>query len=275
MKKKMMTIVTLVAVMAMTTASLTGCGTRAEATDVTISEEDLDDTTIVVTDNATTESSTSDTNEITSTEVIGETENTEAAAFAGAETDSIVLYAEKESQRKFLDMYLSEYVANDGKVVATEDVPIYDGSGFQVGYIKNGAVVAIDETATDITWSRFENPIADTEYDYLYVMNDYLVNEDIIILTADEATSMIIDLLHQRSFDMPTILDAPTDDMEVHEFVLPKENASELDLSRALTRAINDNNTLDTLVYMTYCVECEEGTNVISCKLYYKDLYDK
>lgn len=275
MRKKIVSIMALSLVATMGAASLTGCGTQAKATDVIVEDGD----TIIV-DNEDTETAkveimeteTTDETAITSTEVIGGSDEA-PVEFAGAEDDNIVLYSERGKQ-DYCPLNETEYTASEETIVAKEDVPLYDVNGFAVGYIKTGAIVNIDEAATTLAWSRFVNPIAGTDYDYLYVMNDYLSDEETVIVTAEDMRQEILELMNNRAYELPTVLDTPTDDMEVFECRMAKEYSDESDVDYWVNQNfyLNDNAHRLLGLYMTYCVECEDDGDGIICKVYYKDL---
>lgn len=275
MRKKIVSIMALSLVATMGAASLTGCGTQAKATDVIVEDGD----TIIVDDEDTEtakveimETETTDETAITSTEVIGGSDEA-PVEFAGAEDDNIVLYSERGKQ-DYCPLNETEYTASEETIVAKEDVPLYDVNGFAVGYIKTGAIVNIDEAATTLAWSRFVNPIAGTDYDYLYVMNDYLSDEETVIVTAEDMRQEILELMNNRAYELPTVLDTPTDDMEVFECRMAKEYSDESDVDYWVNQNfyLNDNAHRLLGLYMTYCVECEDDGDGIICKVYYKDL---
>lgn len=275
MRKKIVSIMALSLVATMGAASLTGCGTQAKATDIIVEDGD----TIIVDDEDTEtakveimETETTDETAITSTEVIGGSDEA-LANFAGAEDDNIVLYSERGKQ-DYCPLNETEYTASEETIVAKEDVPLYDVNGFAVGYIKTGAIVNIDEAATTLAWSRFVNPIAGTDYDYLYVMNDYLSDEETVIVTAEDMRQEILELMNNRAYELPTVLDTPTDDMEVFECRMAKEYSDESDVDYWVNQNfyLNDNAHRLLGLYMTYCVECEDDGDGIICKVYYKDL---
>lgn len=124
--------------------------------------------------------------------------------FAGAEDDNIVLYAER-GQQDYCPLNETEYTASEGTIIANEDVPLYNESGYAVGYIKTGATVKITEAGTTLAWTRFENPIAGTDYDYLYVLKEYLdeQQEEPIIeeKTDTEETSPQDEILAKSGYD--------------------------------------------------------------------------
>lgn len=195
--------------------------------------------------------------------------------FVGAEDENIVLYAEVGSQ-DYCPLDEMNYESSTDTVSAMEDIPLYNSGGYAVGYIKNGSSITLDETGTDIGWARFENPIAGTDYDYLYVLKDYITNEDEIRLTVETMKQRIID----RVLDSPVnddvhyvFLDEKESDMEVYECNLMSVYTDELDfqywLDEELTR---DFNMLD---YKTLYVECEDDVDGwITVRLYYKDAID-
>lgn len=249
----------------MIVVSLTGCGTKTGET------EQVPESSGAVVDVS---------NEITETEdtkadVEGKEEKITANEFVGAEDENIVLYAEIGSQ-DYCPLDEKNYEPSTDTVSAMEDIPLYNGGGYAVGYIKNGSSITLDETGTDIGWARFKNPIAGTDYDYLYVLKDYITNEDEIRLTAETLRQIIID----EVLDSPVnddahyvFLDEKESDMEVYECNMMSVYTDELDfqywIDEELTR---DFNMLD---YKTLYVECEEDVDGwITVRLYYKDKID-
>ena len=146
--------------------SLAGCGAKtAEATDQAPESSDA----VVDVSDETVET------EVTETEAETEDDAEVADEFVGAEDENIVLYAEVGSQ-DYCPLDEKNYESSTDTVSAMEDIPLYNSGGYAVGYIKNGSSITLDETGTDIGWARFENPIAGTDYDYLYVLKDYITN---------------------------------------------------------------------------------------------------
>lgn len=267
MKKKILSIIALSLVMAMMAVSLTGCGTEAKATDQDVAE---DSDTIIVTDDEETVINTEE--EVTETEVVEEETTEGETAFTGAENDEIVLYAEKGEQ-KYIGLSEDVYVENVQTVSAKEEIPIYDGTGFQAGYIKSGSTVVVTENAENIAWFRFKNPITGTEDEYLYVNTDYIVEAQRIAnaLSAEEMKQIICESIDD-TFAKATILSSKVSGMEVYEFVIsnaPSETSYKLD--ELLFRGS------DAYMYKTFYVECtedEDGEPYIYCKVYMKDLND-
>lgn len=261
MKKRIIGIL----VTGMIVASLTGCGTKTEATEQVPESSNA----IVDVSNEITETEDTEADVEVKEEKITENE------FVGAEDENIVLYAEVGNQ-DYCPLDEKNYESSTDTVSAMEDIPLYNSGGYAVGYIKNGSSITLDETGTDIGWARFENPIAGTDYDYLYVLKDYITNEDEIRLTAETMKQRIID----RVLDSPVnddvhyvFLDEKESDMEVYECNLMSVYTDELDfqywLDEELTR---DFNMLD---YKTLYVECEDDVDGwITVRLYYKDIID-
>lgn len=249
----------------MIVASLTGCGTKTG----TVERVPESSNAIVDVSNEITETEDTEADVEVKEEKITENE------FVGAEDENIVLYAEVGSQ-DYCPLDEKNYESSTDTVSAMEDIPLYNSGGYAVGYIKNGSSITLDETGTDIGWARFENPIAGTDYDYLYVLKDYITNEDEIRLTVETMKQRIID----RVLDSPVnddvhyvFLDEKESDMEVYECNLMSVYTDELDfqywLDEELTR---DFNMLD---YKTLYVECEDDADGwITVRLYYKDIID-
>lgn len=271
-KRKIVSIMALSLVVAMGAVSLTGCGSQAKATDITIDdgdtiivdEEDLD----VETD--TEAESESDVDEITSTEVIGDDET--ATDFVGAEDENIVLYAEIEKYPSYQPLSDEEYTPVNEIVTANEDIVICNGDGFKVGYIKNGATISVTEYSS-IAWARFENPIKGTDYDYLYVLKDYIAVPDAnqFTVTESDIKQKIIDDIKNLDVTDYIFVDTPSNDMEVFEFRIESVFKDEIDFNYWYSQCTEDGN-IALSSYMTYCIECEKDTDGwISCKVYYKD----
>jgi len=265
MKKKVISIAALTLVCAMTAASLAGCGTQAEAT----GQELENGETIVVTESSIPSGSE---DEITSTEVIGGTE-ADAEAFAGAENEDIVLYAEI-GKSQYVGQENATFESLDVTFVAREEIPLFNGRGVEVGYIRNGGSVNVTEGVVDKDWARFENPIAEADYDYLYLMKSCIPDENAVYVTAEDIKQRIIDFLNSRDYAIPTILDAPTDDMEVEEHRMEREYSDDLEVDYWIYQYFYDSDNSTPLLlgrYMTYYIECQEDGDGIICKVYYKD----
>ncbi len=261
MKKRIIGIL----VTGMIVASLTGCGTKTEATEQVPESSNA----IVDVSNEITETEDTEADVEVKEEKITENE------FVGAEDENIVLYAEVGSQ-DYCPLDEKNYESSTDTVSAMEDIPLYNSGGYAVGYIKNGSSITLDETGTDIGWARFENPIAGTDYDYLYVLKDYIVNEDEIRLTAESLRQIIID----KVLDSPVnddahyvFLDEKESDMEVYECNMMSVYTDELDFQYWINEALTGD--IYIFDYKTLYVECEEDVDGwITVRLYYKDAID-
>lgn len=268
MKKKIMSIAAITMACTMTAASLSGCGTQAEATNQEIGSGE----TIIVTENSIASDSE---DEITSTEIIGD--NDEAPAeFTGAENEDIVLYAEAGTAQ-YVGQEGATFESLDVAFTTTEEIPLFNGRGQEVGYVKEGGKVMVTEGVVDKAWARFENPIEGTDYSHLYLMKDYLPDESKVYVTAEDLKQRIIEFLNNRDHAVPAILDAPVDDMAIEEHRMEKEYSDDMEVDYWIYQYFYDSdNSVPLLLgrYMTYYVECQDDGNGIICKVYYKDPID-
>lgn len=256
---------------------LTGCGSRTKATDVTVDDGDtivVSDEDIITEDTETETDVEVEDNEIVDTEVIGN--DTEAAdEFVGAEDENIVLYAEiGKYPERAVDIF--DYVEQPGTINATENIPVYNVEGIEVGYIKAGASIFVSEGAEVGGIARFENPITDADYDYLYVLKDFVTDANEIRLTAETMKQRIIDDVLNSPVNDDVhydFLNEKASDMEVYECNLQSVYTDELDLQYWIDEELTrDFNMLD---YKTLYVECEEDVDGwITVRLYYKDAID-
>lgn len=253
---------------------LTGCGSRTKATDVTVDDGDtivVSDEDIITEDTEAEADVEVEDNEIVDTEVIGDDAEV-VDEFVGAEDENIVLYAEVGSQ-DYCPLDEKNYESSTDTVSAMEDIPLYNSGGYAVGYIKNGSSITLDETGTDIGWARFENPIAGTDYDYLYVLKDYITVPDVNQFTVTEfdIKQKIIDDIKNLDVTDYIFVDTPSNDMEVFEFRIESVFKDEIDFNYWYSQCTEDGN-IALSSYMTYCIECEKDTDGwILCKVYYKD----
>lgn len=243
--------------------SLVGCGTRTEATDDELDNETTEHTT-----------ETDALEDEFGTEIVMDEDIAEPDAFEGIETDEYVFYSEIARYGEFVPMQDQPFEAENITFVTYEDVPIYNVDGIEVGYVKTGSTINLTESATNISWARFENPVDGTDYDYLYILKDYINESQKIetMLSAKEMKQLIVDEINNRNFDLATILDAPTSDMEVYECRISRENDSTM-LNYWIMDAFHNADKFEVGKYMTYYLECEEDEDYIICRLYYKDLY--
>ena len=264
MRKKILGVMAVTLTASVMAVSLTGCGTKAKATDqeVVIEEEP-----IIVTDEEDSEEVSIETEE-----EITETEEVVADDVeADADIDGDILFYDEIG--KYPDYLLGdvEYESIEEKAVtAVEDIPVYSADGFKVGHVKGGVTVILTEHGINTRWYRFENPVNGTDYDYLCMIDDDIPKEEIPMLSAEEVKEAIIKAMLNRGDELPTILDAPTDDMEVYECRILRENDPASFTTRRM-KAIENEETFEIGDYMTYYVECEEDGEFAICRLYYKD----
>ena len=248
--------------------SLAGCGTKTEVTGQEIPESGS-----AVESEAEADGSVAD--ESTSEEVIGDNAD-EPSDFAGAENESIVLYAEIAEYGEYVPMHEMSFESVSNTFTANKDLPVYSVDGIECGYIKKGSTITFTGYASN-AWARFENPIAGTDYDYLYGFKEYadVPNTNQITITPSDLKQRIIDNLAILEEPTRVVIDTPTDDMDVYEFRMDYTYDDELDYTFWYEKNLKS----DTRIfydYMTYFVECEEDTDGwIICKIYYKDLIDR
>ena len=256
MKKR----VVIVLLTGLVIASLAGCGAKAEATDQEVSESS----------SAETEAD----NEIASEEVVGE--DAETSDFAGAEDENIVLYAEAGKQ-EYIPLSDSEYYEEDKTFVSeTEEMYLYNGEGRKVGYVKTGHPIIATEQAKDIAWSRFKNPVDGTDYDYLYILNDYFIESTKLHLDAVSMKQGIEDYIKQYGLEEIeyTFLNEKDSDMELFECRMDSVYDDEIEYTYWIGQQIYSEEFRPTN-YETLYIECEEDTDGwIICRIYYKDLFD-
>lgn len=272
MKKKILGAMSVVLVTSMLAASLTGCGSNAKATD---QEVVMDEEPIIFTDKEDSEEATIETEEeITGTEdeVIGTEEVTADDGETNEEIDGdIIFYDEIEKYPEYMLSDMLYEVMEEKTVTATNDISVYSIEGIKVGYVKNGATVVLTEHGINTRWYRFENPVSGTDYDYLYVIDDDLPKEETPLLSAEEVKAAIIEEMTSHiTYEPPTFLEAPTDDMEVYECRILREDVP-VDFNFRFDRAFHDEETFEVGNYMTYYIECEEDGEFAICRLYYKD----
>lgn len=86
------------------------------------------------------------------------------------ENDDIYIKIENTEQLIGID---TEWEQAYGQLEADADIPVYCDGGFQVGHIKQGAIIDITEhgyeNEVSSAYYRFENPISELPFDYLYV----------------------------------------------------------------------------------------------------------
>lgn len=251
MKRKIMSIIALAAVSAMTMASLTGCGSNAKATDheVTMGEE-----TILVTEDESSENiivDNGDEDADAETVVAG----TEEAAGDETVGDDIIFYTEWIGKFSDKPSENFEFEAIDEEATVEDDVIVCQAGGREVGYIKGGTTIRLIEKAINSGVYRVEN-VSGVGYEYVYITDDDL-------LTLNDMKEFII----IRIDDNHTILDTPEPDMEYIEFTIEKSQRSGVEdfICECL-----ENENFNIYDYNTFCVECTKNGKLIDCRVYYK-----
>lgn len=127
MKKKTISIMIVALMSAMTATSMTGCGTQAAATNVQISEENLDETVV-----------------IDEEEIDGENADTESENLIIDDSEYIVLYGNQQGKDKEIVDLDSFTKLNDIELRFNADTDFYYTDGTVAGFIKAGAYVKFD-----------------------------------------------------------------------------------------------------------------------------------
>lgn len=272
MKKRIMAIMAIMAATVAATAlsvPLTGCGSKAAATDATV------ESSVIVSEEAL-ETGAEGSEAASEGAEASEADSDEKEAASGMEDENVVLYAKRGSQ-DYVPLSGDPYEENV-KTFTSQDteIPLYDGDGFNVGHVKAGRSIVATENSGEAAWSRFKNPIEGTPYDYLYVSNEYMHVEKYFI-SADEMKAKIIKHIVTTTGGGENIvfLDEPTSDMEVYGFVVANDRIEgETDMELWLALYGKEASPLQSNRYGTLHVECQEdedGEPYVRCKLYYKD----
>lgn len=263
MKKKVLSAISLSLVCTMMAASLTGCGTKAEATDnIIVGEENLDsEETIVVSD---VENNETIDNEVIEEEAASNVESTEVEG-ATIATDADVVFYDKTgySEYDFTDV---DYEDAAKTVTFEQNTSVYSDEGVEIGYIKGGSTINITEHMINSRWYRFENPVNGTDYDYLYVIDNDIPVEP--VLTQDDILNALNTNFSNKDMSYE-LLNAPASDMEKVEFSVSKtETIADFIVASYLYPELH----LDryTKFYIEADGEDDENYNFI---IYYKDLY--
>ncbi len=242
--------------------SLVGCGKQVKATDQEVAGEE----TIIVTDDESYEDTTVNTeNEITETYE----DNTSAV-----ETDGEIVFYDKIGDPEYGISAFTFEPQEEKAVTAVDEIPIYSEEGIKVGYVKSGATVILTEHGINSRWYRFENPINNTDYDYLCMLDDDIPIDENELLTADEVKEWIVERINNRDFAAPVFLDAPDSDMEYVDFSIDRQ-ADYPDATWIINEVLffNGFDVGDFFSgdYGTFCVECTKNDMNIDCRIYYKD----
>ncbi len=239
-------------------ASLAGCGTKTEATDQgaessNVVEDDGEEETEDISEGA------GDTN-----------------ASVGAEDENIVLYDEKGSQ-DYIGQKDMAFEEKNVSFVAETDITLYDGDGYVAGYVKTGGNITVTEGSLESTWDRFENPFV--EGDYLYILREFVPDENEIRLNAETMKQGIEDfIVRWTPVDVdvtPVFLDEKASDMEVYECRMDSVYDDESEYEYWFLEQFLRKDEFKISDYETFYIECEEDTDGwIICRVYYKDPID-
>lgn len=146
MKKKTVSIITMALVSAMAATSMAGCGTQANATNVQISEENLDEAVAV------------DEEEVV---VSVENTDTENVSSAADENEYIVFYDGRQEEGAEIVDLDSFSKLNDVELHFNADTDFYYTDGTAAGYIKAGAYVQFN--AYKDQWVSFSTTLEGTD----------------------------------------------------------------------------------------------------------------
>ena len=227
MKKKIMRIMELSLAVAMFTVSLTGCGTQAKATDITIDDGD----TIIVTEEEVEEDATISTeDEITETEIVGENveeDTTKEATY----TEHEYFFALDKQDNNTAEVIDWDTLVPDGNDYDLKDsVTIYgSGKGRIAGYTKPNIKVNVVTAGEE--WYCISFPEEAPEYQLLLVKADeFMASAGIEIPeveTSDVEVALSVQLSkavdYEHSHDAFYVtLDEVSDEMEFEmEFTIP------------------------------------------------------
>lgn len=177
---------------------------------------------------------------------------------------NITLYGGEKYPQKYAP--LDEGISEELNIVFTNEdveIPLFSGDGRLCGHINNGGTILINGHCEPASaWYRIDNPIAGTEYDYLYV----LIYET---KTAKDNEDYFISFIERQTNNRfkPTILDTPEADMECYEFSMPREDGIGI-LGMISPYLFNDEFYL--VNYNTFCLEFVRNGDYYDCKIYYK-----
>lgn len=266
MKKKLLGIMPLAIVSSMMMVSLTGCGTRAKAAEQEVAGEE----TIIVTDDESSEDTIVNTED-----EIAEPE--EVVVDATATDGDIVLYDEIGEYPDYLISDFTFELMEKKQVDAVDDIPVYSEEGIKVGHVKGGVTIVLTEHGINSRWYRFENPLKDTDYQYLYMFEDDIPIDESELLTSAEVKEWIIEHISNRDYAIPVFLDDPDSDMEYIEFSIERQGNygdAGLKINQVLFSHGFDVGDFTASDYSTFCVECTENGMNVDCRVYYKDFVE-
>ncbi len=277
MKKKIMSIIALSLVIAMGAVSLTGCGIRTKATDITIEDGDAivvteEDETIIDVEDETSGS------EITEMEVINDVENSaeveEKAIREASYTEHEYFFALDEldlSTKEEVDMNTLKPNGNDFEL--SDSVDLY-GSGLTaiIGYTKPNISVHVVTSNEDWYCVSFADETPEFQL-VLVKTKDFLAStgaeiEEEITITYDDVLQAFTDFVSELDVTYE-LIDVPATDMEYIEFSVPK-NCENVEDWVGQMYIINNLSQ-----YFTYCIEQQDkdyGDGYLNFRFYYENL---
>lgn len=268
MKKRTISIVAVSLAMAVASISLTGCGTKAKATDQEVEDEE----TIIVTED---EETVINTEEGTETEVVEEETTKEV------EGNEDVTYTEHEyffaldqldfSMEEEVDMNALKPDGNDFDL--KESINLYgSGRAVIIGYSKPNINVHVVTSNDDWYCIYFEDESPEFQY-VLAKTNDFITStgveaEEKVVITSDDVIKAFKEIVDDLAIGYEMI-NTPSDDMEYIEFSIPKDCENVEDWIGQMYVA---NNLSE---YSTYCIELQDtdyGDGYLNFKFFYKGL---
>lgn len=242
-------------------ASFSGCGEKTD-----IATKSPENSSVVESE---IETENSDVDETINEEVAGE--DTKEEELGDIEDENIIIFEEKQHY-DYIALSEMSYEPYDGFVMdARAFFPLLNEEGDCVGQIKKGGTVAVTEISSD-GWGRFKNPIQGTEYDYLYISEEF-INSDELHLDAASMSQGIKDYINEYGLEEAnyTFLSEKSSDMEVYEFRMDSEYKNQRMFDYWLGENLS-NESFYTYCYETLYIECEDDTDGwIICRIYYKD----
>ena len=87
----------------------------------------------------------------------------------------IVFYAEEElGKYAEYGVNVNDYATIEKEFITEEEIPVYSVDGIKVGHTKIGVTINLSAKSQSIQWYRFENPVQGTDYEYLFINDEYL-----------------------------------------------------------------------------------------------------
>lgn len=173
MKKKTISIMIVALMSAMTATSMTGCGTQANATNVQISEESIDETVVIDEEEIVVN--------VENTDTVGENSNL-------YDSEDIVFYEDQQGEGQAIVDLDSFTKLNDIELHFNADTDFYYTDGTVAGCIKAGAYVKFDGCKDQ--WVSF-TPVLEGTDATTFLMNleeleKNAVNENLVEDVSDE-----------------------------------------------------------------------------------------